>query len=177
MYQQWHSPTSSADRRQASVIKRSDPDRGWERIGRYHNTLTDTPTQGWCDTLTDTPTQGWCDTLTDTPTQGWCDTLTDTPTQGWCDTLTDTPTQGWYDTLTDTPTQGWCDTLTDTPTQGWYDTLTDTPTLPLISVAMLLVPAWTAYCKTRNSARNSGCQILYEKRVKFREKQHSLRLI
>ena len=96
MYQQWRSPTSSADRRRASVIKRSDPDRGWERIGRYHNTLPDTPTQGW------------------------------------------------YDTLTDTPTQGWYDTLTDTPTQGWYDTLTVTPTLPLISVAMLLVPAWTA---------------------------------
>ena len=85
MYQQWHSPTSSADRRQASVIKRSDPDRGWERIGRYHNTLTDTPTQGWYDTLTDTHTQGWYDTLTDTPTQGWYDTLTDKPTQGWYD--------------------------------------------------------------------------------------------
>ena len=35
LYREWHSPSQGKERRTASQIKRSDPDRGLERVGRY----------------------------------------------------------------------------------------------------------------------------------------------
>ena len=33
-YKEWHSPSNGADRKEARNIKRGDPDRGMERVGR-----------------------------------------------------------------------------------------------------------------------------------------------
>ena len=33
-YREWRSPSQSGERKDASIVKRSDPDRGLERVGR-----------------------------------------------------------------------------------------------------------------------------------------------
>jgi len=33
-YKEWHSPSNIAERKEARNVKRSDPDKGFERIGR-----------------------------------------------------------------------------------------------------------------------------------------------
>lgn len=39
-YREWRSPSQSQERKETSIVKRSDPERGLERVGRYiHMTL------------------------------------------------------------------------------------------------------------------------------------------
>ena len=40
LYREWRSPSDSLERREATNIKRSDPDRGMERVGRFVELLT-----------------------------------------------------------------------------------------------------------------------------------------
>jgi hypothetical protein len=34
-YREWRSPSQSQERKETSIVKRSDPERGLERVGRY----------------------------------------------------------------------------------------------------------------------------------------------